>query len=214
MSNEAAEFMLKEYSRIIDAYHDLHIQKNELIKFYLAFVSLPASIVAVFLSLYKNLSPNAQLGGAVGSLQAAGVYLSLLLVLIGISVLAVMLNIRGEQYLYIQTINATRQYFKEVHGIEEKYLVLPSNRDDFYFGPDDCWGRAFWEGMIVAFTTSMFVGFLTFEVVRHYDLQMPCSLLTVVFVFLLAVATHVWWIESQLRKKYEALGLKDKGASR
>ena len=35
----ASQFMLQEYTRIIDAYHDLHRQKDALIKFYLAFVS-------------------------------------------------------------------------------------------------------------------------------------------------------------------------------
>jgi hypothetical protein len=41
----ASKFMLQEYTRIIDAYHELHRQKDELIKFYLAFLSLPVSVV-------------------------------------------------------------------------------------------------------------------------------------------------------------------------
>jgi hypothetical protein len=53
--------MLQEHSRMIDVYQDLHLQKNELLKVYLAFASIPVSIVVIFLSLYKYLDTNPQL---------------------------------------------------------------------------------------------------------------------------------------------------------
>ena len=56
-----SQFMLQEYTRIIDAYHDLHRQKDALIKFYLAFVSLPVSVVAIFLALSRFFRPSHKL---------------------------------------------------------------------------------------------------------------------------------------------------------
>ena len=108
-----SQFMLQEYTRIIDAYHDLHRQKDALIKFYLAFVSLPVSVVAIFLALSRFFQTIPQVGGVAPAqtgnvllaLQTAGVFLSILLVFVGVAVLMVMLMIRGEQYLYIKTIN-------------------------------------------------------------------------------------------------------------
>lgn len=212
--SDGAKFMLQEYSRIIDAYHDLHIQKNELIKFYLAFVSLPASIVAVFLSLYKYLTTSPQLGSASAALQAAGIFLSILLVLIGVSVLIVMLNIRGEQYLYIKTINGVRQYFKDKCGIEEQYLVLPSDVNGFTFGRRERWGRAFWEAMIIAFTTSMFLAFLTLEAMRSSGAKAECIGIIPILVFVISVAGHVRFIGNQLRARYLDLSRKDLGVGK
>jgi hypothetical protein len=136
----------------------------------------------VFLSLYKYLTSNPQLWSAGEVLQAAGVYLSMLLVFVGISVLIVMLNTRGE-YLYIKTINGTRQYFREQYSIDPKYLVLPSNLDKFTFGQNERWGRAFWEAMIVAFTTSMFLTFLFFEAASRFGVQKHWPILTGVVTF-------------------------------
>jgi hypothetical protein len=143
----APKFMLQEHSRIIDAYHDLHVQKNELVKFYLAFVSLPLSIVALFLSLFKYIQPSAQTDSLLGALQIAAVGLAILLVFVGTSVLMIMLRIRGEQYLYVKTINATRRYFKELYGIDEHYIVLSFREHEFTFAQEEQSGRAFWEAM-------------------------------------------------------------------
>jgi hypothetical protein len=150
--NYASEFMLKEYTCIIDAYHDLHRQKDALIKFYLAFVSLPVSVVAIFLAVSRffqgvqqsgEVVPSPTVGALVG-LQTAGVFLAILLVFVGFAVLMVMLMIRGEQYLYIKTINGTRKYFKNEHKIDaERYLVLPSEDNQITFGQQELSGRAF-----------------------------------------------------------------------
>jgi hypothetical protein len=209
MEATAAKFMLQEHSRIIDAYHDLHVQKNELIRVYLTFVSLPATVVAIFLSVYKYLEPTVPLGGAGGILQTAGVYLSLLLVLIGVSVLQVMLGIRIEQLLYVKTINAARQYFKDTCGIEEKYLVLPSDRDQIMFGHEEIWGRAYWESMIVGFTNSMLLAFLFFEGAHHLGLQTACSVIVGVGIGVIGIPCHAFFIQHRLRRALEELKVTD-----
>jgi hypothetical protein len=203
----ASDFMLQEHSRIIDAYHDLYAQKNELIKFYLTFVSLPTSIVAIFLSLSKYV--DTQSGSMTQILEVAGVYLSILLVFVGIAVLHVMLGIRGEQYLYIKTINGARQYFKDKFDINEKYLVLPTSVNEFRFGGPEIgkrwWkaGRAFWEMMIVGATTSMLLAFLAFELARRFCGRASCSLVAFVAVFIVGAVAHVMFVRNRLRDMLE-----------
>jgi hypothetical protein len=227
-----AKFMLQEHSRIIDAYHDLHVQKNELLKFYLAFVSIPLSVVALFLSLSRfvpadNPATSAQPASAssqpptaitglnqthnsnqpagkrrpnvtsapastqaiptgtlgtsqihapnqppslVGSLQNAATYLSLLLIPIGFAVIKTMLNIRTEQYLYVQTVNAARNFFKTTYHIDKQYLVLPSDPTKIDFGGNEIFGRTFWEAMIVSSPTSLLVGFLVYRLPRFWEM--------------------------------------------
>jgi hypothetical protein len=127
--------MLREYDRIVDAYHNLHDQKNELLKFYLAFTTLPFAIVAIS-STFIGLA-GVEKQTVLKSLQVASVFLSVLLEMVGISVLMTMLKIRWEQYLYVKTINAARSYFHEVYGIPDKYLVLPHKSGEITFGQND-----------------------------------------------------------------------------
>ena len=75
--SEAAKFMLREYDRIVDAYHNLHDQKNELLKFYLAFTTLPFAIVAIS-STFIGLA-GVEKQTVLKSLQVASVFLSVLL---------------------------------------------------------------------------------------------------------------------------------------
>lgn len=175
----APKFMLQEYTRIIDAYHELHRQKDELIKFYLAFLSLPVSVVAIFLALSRFLQGTPQSGAVpsqivdvVHALEHAGTFLSFLLVIVGGAVMMSMLKIRGEQYLYIKTINGARRYFKDRYAIDaQKYLVLPSELNQLTFGQDELSGRAFWDSMIVGSTTSVLLGFLSYELVIYTGLN-------------------------------------------
>ena len=205
-----AQFMLREYEQIVGAYHDLHVQKNELIKFYLAFVSLPLSIVALVLSLFKYLQPSVQSQNLIEALRTAAVYLSILLVFVGISVLMSMLRIRGEQYLYVKTINAVRMYFRDQYKIEEKYLVLPSTAGEITFAHEELTGRAFWEAMIVSATTSLLLVFLAGEIASRLSClsNHVWSVCTTTFVFV--AAGHVvfvrWWLDAKLKE----LGLRDR----
>jgi hypothetical protein len=194
------KFMLQEYTRIIDAYHELHRQKDELIKFYLAFLSLPVSVVAIFLALSRFLQGPPQSGAApsqivdvVHALEHAGTFLSFLLVIVGGAVMMSMLNIRGEQYLYIKTINGARRYFKERYTIDAaRYLVLPSELNQLTFGQDELSGRAFWDSMIVGSTTSVLLGFLSYELVAYAALHLP--LLAVPHYLILATPVAVFGI--------------------
>jgi hypothetical protein len=157
----AARFMLQEYGRIIDAYHNLHVQKNELVKFYLTFVSVPVTVVVIFLSVFKYLQPETvKTSLLVAALQIAAIFLSILLITVGVSVLMSLFRIRTEQYLYIKTINFARAYCRDRGRIDEKYLVLPCD-NKISFGYRDVKGRPFWEAMIIGCTNSSLIAFLT-----------------------------------------------------
>src|ERR1035437_1641771 len=297
-----AKFMLQEHSRIIDAYHDLHVQKNELLKFYLAFVSIPLSVVALFLSLSRfvpvgNPGPNASQGAAlsqpvpapttgtsqtqnvnqvpgtqasnatqgpplsrpiptsntgigqaqnvnqvpgsqgpnaipesvssqpvatpiagsgqsqninqppsvVDSLQDAATYLTLLLVPIGLAVISTMLSIRTEQYLYVQTVNATRNFFKTECKINKTYFVLPFDPRKIEFGGNEVFGRTFWEAMIVSSPTSLLVGFLGLRILHVWEMAGNLRLFLSGFISVITfigLSSYVGWT---IRRKIREL---------
>jgi hypothetical protein len=215
----ASQFMLQEYTRIIDAYHDLHRQKDALIRLYLTFVSLPVSVIALFLALSRFFQANmqqaagmipTQAGSVLDALKSAGLFLSILLGFVGFAVLMVMLKIRGEQYLYVKTINGARRFFKEKHGIDaERYLVLPSNINQLTFGQDELSGRAFWESMIVAFTNSMLFGFLAYELAFRLAGHRYCAMATAAVVFLASVVGFRSFIRGRLKSSLLFHGLSD-----
>lgn len=211
--SSADKFMLQEHSRMIDVYQDLHVQKNELLKVYLAFVSIPVSIVAVFLSLYNYLDTNPSLRSVLEVIQSAAVYLSVLLILVGVAVLMIMLKIRGEQYLYVQTVNVARKYFKETGPISPNYLALPSERNQFTFAQSELSGRPFWESMIVGLTTSMLLAFLTWEfATRLLGQQKSCSTILAAAIFVASASFFAWFVRSRLRKAIRACELTDLAA--
>jgi hypothetical protein len=285
------KFMLQEHSRIIDAYHDLHVQKNELLKFYLAFVSIPLSVVALFLSLSRfvpsgnpgtdatsgsassqpapigangaiptpgaassqpvgtktsatNATPGPtssqpvptgtagsntsqgpassqpvptgttgtsqnqnvnQLPSLVGSLRDAATYLSILLIPIGFAVIKTMLDIRTEQYLYAQTVNAARNFFKTKYQIEEKYFVLPFDPKEIEFGGNEAFGRTFWEAMIVSTPTTLLFGFLVFRLLHVLGMMGNCLRILSVFISLITFIGLSAFVSSQLRKRLQSL---------
>ena len=213
----ASKFMLQEYTRIIDAYHDLHRQKDSLIKFYLAFVSLPVSVVGIYLALSSFLESSSLSGCSVSlqawstlkAIQRAGTFLSILLVLVGASVLMVMLRIREEQYLYVKTINAARKYFRDKGKIDATYLVLPSDIKSFTFAHDELWGRAFWEAMIVSITTSMLLGFLGYELLMRAGIYGYCLWVDAVIIFFAALFGSGLFIKRQLRAALRHHDLED-----
>ncbi|MGA2876680.1 MAG: hypothetical protein ABSE82_14240 [Nitrososphaerales archaeon] len=120
--------------------------------------SVPTPAVGIGQSQNINQPPS-----VVDSLQDAATYLSFLLIPIGFAVINTMLSIRTEQYLYVQTVNATRNFFKTTCHINEEYLVLPVDPKKIEFGANEAFGRTFWEAMIVSSPTSLLVGFLVFR---------------------------------------------------
>jgi hypothetical protein len=206
--NYAPEFMLQEHSRIIDAYHDLHVQKNELIKIYLAFASLPLVIVTIFLGLFKYLQPSLQTSSLMYALQIIAISLSVLLVLVGTSVLMSMLNIRSEQYLYIKTINAVRNYFQKEYQIPAEFLVLPTSSEEVDFGQEEPTGRPFWETMIVGSTSSLLLGFLAGETVYHISCLGDYALSVGLIAFLLAGVGHIWFVQRWITKTLVTLQIR------
>ncbi|MGD0221537.1 MAG: hypothetical protein ABSF71_04310 [Terriglobia bacterium] len=210
--SEAAKFMLREYDRIVDAYHNLHDQKNELLKFYLAFTTLPFAIVAIS-STFIGLA-GVEKQTVLKSLQVASVFLSVLLEMVGISVLMTMLKIRWEQYLYVKTINAARSYFHEVYGIPDKYLVLPHKSGEITFGQNDVHGRVFWEGMIVGSTNSMLLALIAWSWTDHFAWHRECVWLAASVVLCLSLCVHAMVIRIQIKKALRSSGVQDVGSPR
>jgi hypothetical protein len=208
MTTDASDFMIQEYSRMIDVYQDLHVQKNELLKVYLTFASLPVSLVAIFLSVYKYLDANPQ-AHVLTAFQSATIFLSVLLILVGVAVLMIMLSIRTEQYLYVQAVNAARKYFKETHNIDVQYIVLPFDPKQFTFAQEELQGRPYWEAMIISFTTSMLFGFLSWQLVARIidrpDLASPAAIL----ICCISIIGFRWFIRFRLTKAMKICTLTD-----
>jgi len=120
-----------------------------------------------------------------------------------------MLKIRAEQYLYVQTVNAVRKYFKEKHEIAVDYLVLPTERDQFTFAQDELSGRTFWEGMIVVFTTSMLLAFLSWQLAVRIGWQNHCCVILAVTVFIASTVFWGWFIRHRLQSAIDARNLKE-----
>ena len=115
----------------------------------------------------------------------------------------VMISIRGEQYLYIKTINGTRM-FKDRHGIDaERYLVLPSEINQLTFGQKELSGRAFWggEAMIVVFTNCMLLGFLFYELSMHFGVHRYCAFGIAAIVFGVSALGFIFFIRNRLGHK-------------
>jgi uncharacterized HAD superfamily protein len=150
MVDRTADFMLEEYKQIANAYQDLHTQQNELVKFYLALVAIPASVLAVgaqLLSAFENTASTGSgsasgaisTGGAsnainnpiMGSISTVGVpvvfALLIALCLVGVAVLLALVTTRAEALLYVRTVNSVRRYFVEhdPSGRLNRYLSLP-----------------------------------------------------------------------------------------
>ena len=122
----------------------------------------------------------------------------------------VMLMIRGEQYLYIKTINGARKYFRDKTGIDaEQYLVLPSETNQLTFGQEELSGRAFWEAMIVGFTNCMLLGFLFYELSIHFGRQGYTALVMAAGVFCVSALGFVIFIRSWLKGRLLWHGLSD-----
>jgi hypothetical protein len=209
----AAQFMLREYDRIIDAYHDLHAQKNELIKLYLAFVSLPLTVIVIFLALFSYFHEQIQTEGLLQAIEVAAVYFSVLLIAVSICVLMTMLRIRTEQYLYVKTINQARCYFRKEHKIPEEYLVLPSCGKMIDFSSREVTGRAFWEAMVIACTNSLLFVFLAGSFAYHLGCARACIWLVSGLVLVLGVCIHVGIIRRELREGLRTLQLEDRVSS-
>jgi hypothetical protein len=199
--------MLHEYGRIVDAYHNLNEQKNELVKVYLTFVSVTVTVVVIFLSVFKYL--HQETGGTsllVAALQVAAVFLSLLLIAVGWSALMSLLRIRTEQYLYIKTINATRRYFRDHGPIDVTYLELPCD-NKIRFGYRDERGRPFWEAMIIGCTNSFLIAFLVGVLVYKASGPGMCVWTVSSLALLLSLLIHGWVIVRNLREGMHIVGV-------
>jgi uncharacterized HAD superfamily protein len=160
MKSDASEFMLEEYKQIATAYYDLHSQHNELVKFYLTMVALPASVLAIVIQFMgnKTLDPNS----VVFTINKFGLSI-LIAVLLGLSVagfgvLLALITTRAESLLYVRTVNCVRRYFveKDKAGNIKPYLVVP-DFDAFPPFNEGIMSRAFWNIFIVATINSVVV---------------------------------------------------------
>lgn len=127
MSN-TNDFMLEEYRQIAKAYGDLHTQKNDLLRYYIAIIGAGASVI----TLLSKITENEQNVTPVNFIVAIGL-LSILLSLIGLIIFLSVIGVRIEMILYVRTINALRAFFVEKDKIDQKdrdlliknFLVLP-----------------------------------------------------------------------------------------
>lgn len=120
-------FMLAEHEHIARAHFNTVQTLSDFFKHYLVIVSLPAPLVAVFLTVTEL-----RTSGVLDALRAhpflPGMALTVLVV-VGIGIMCYMINLRHDALLYARTVNGIRSYFADVSGpeFEEqlRYRVLP-----------------------------------------------------------------------------------------
>lgn len=163
MESSSADFMLEEYRQIANGYQDLHAQQNELVKFYLTLVAVPASLLAVVAQVPRVAAPESTAVAAELAALATPVAVPLMgaLSIVGFMVVLALVTTRIEALQYVRTVNCVRRYFVE-HDVEarlKRYLVLP----DYDTVPGYSEGlthRAFWNVTMVS-TVNTVIFFVT-----------------------------------------------------
>jgi hypothetical protein len=124
---------------------------------------------------------------------------------VGIAVIRTMLDIRTEQYLYAQTVNAARNFFKTTYDIKKQYLVLPFDPKDIVFGGNEARGRTFWEAMIVSSPTSLLSGFLVYRLLQVLGWTGKSERLVCVLVALATFIGLSWFVSSEITRRLRVL---------
>ncbi len=121
------EFLIAEYNNIAQAHFNTVNSISEFFKHYIVIVSLPISAAVIFLK-----PAELKASGILEFLKKHPLVHAMLftcLVLIGLSVLAYIINLRSDAILYARTVNGIRKYFSDSSGLnledEIRFRVLP-----------------------------------------------------------------------------------------
>jgi hypothetical protein len=182
--------MLEEYRQIAKAYGDLHTQKNDLLKLYIAVIGVGASVITILVEFPENGDKSfgiAILGKLLENDYQTCLpiftpiigFLTILLSFIGLMVFMSIIGIRIEMILYVRTINALRGYFVEQDKINQEppvkkllikdFLVLPDYDEKEPLFRPSFFSSFFWITiMIIVINTALFIsGFFLLSISRN-----------------------------------------------
>ncbi len=194
MASRTEDFMLEEYKQIANAYQDLHAQHNELVKFYLTIVAVPASVLALVSRIMsdKPIDPNSFFASIEGLIAPTMFILLFTLILIGVAVLLALINTRLEALLYVRTVNCVRRYFIE-HDPQrdiKKYLKLPDYDlyPKYWEGPGH---RSFWNVVMVVILNSAIAVVIFVIIFTQFSQCVPQLITFGILIFLLASVSQM-----------------------
>jgi uncharacterized HAD superfamily protein len=200
MADQSSEFMLEEYKQIANAYQDLHAQQNELVKFYLTLIAVPASVLAVAAQFMTN---QANSTSTIDSSSPTSIILPILIILliglflVGCAIVFALVNTRAEAILYVRTVNCVRRYFIEsTNGTLSKYLVLPSvdTFPRYWEGPSS---RSFWNVFMVAVMNSAILSISAFTIlvaITQYEQQKNILIAIIIGIIALLFQSFIHWV--------------------
>jgi uncharacterized HAD superfamily protein len=201
MADRSSDFMLEEYKQIANAYQDLHAQQNELVKFYLTLIAIPASVLAV-VAQFINSQSNTFAPMFTSTLNTIALPILLILLfalfLVGCAVVVALVTTRSEAILYVRTVNCVRRYFIEhdAKGDLSKFLALPSvdTFPRYWEGPGS---RSFWNVFMVVVMNSAILSISVFTtLVSYFNLEQQLNILisAVILIFALISQSILHWI--------------------
>lgn len=209
MVDKSVDFMLEEYKQIANGYQDLHTQHNELVKFFISLVAIPASILAIASQLLGNLiQTDTTISNSM--IEIVIPVLGILLIalsFIGLAVFIALIFIRKEALLYVKTINCIRRYFidKDTNKDIENYLLL-SSRDTFPKFWEGLGSRSFWNGAIVAILNAAIwvITLQTFNKLQSWNFA-PILLLPIAAVLVALQIIIQWTILEYNDQQYKSI---------
>ena len=210
-------FMIKEYEQIAEAFFALHTQKNQILRYYLAVMTLGATGIGVASQIVSRL-PSVTIS-TISSLIAAGGLL-FVLAFIGIIAFNSIIGIRADMILYARTVNRVRAYFLKRDMNIQEFLVLPCTDREPRFR-EGVLNYFFSEVVLLSFLNSLVLAFSIWLIFEPRDLEMfltegTIGLLTrPVGWTLILTALHVAyyfgtskWREDRYRREHGYLELK------
>jgi len=194
MSTNAEKFMLEEYEQNAKAFFSLHTQKNNLLKNYLAFMSVGSAALGFVYQILPIIFSKASLEFNTKLLA----FLIWILVLIGIITFTAIIGVRHDMIFYAKTVNEVRGYFANKYKKIKPYLVLPISREypHFFETPSKYF---FWELLLVGIVNS---SLFLFSMIIISIMQFVLNF-WLLFSLALCIVTHIAWYYylSYIRKK-------------
>ena len=125
------EFMIEEYRQVAQGYHELSKRHVELLKFYMALIAVPASVLAIILKLI-GITTIAEIIKILPGIKPFINAAIAILALGGWFLFIEVIDIASTTTTYLMTINLIRKYFSdksimECHTDLKNYLKLPTS---------------------------------------------------------------------------------------
>ena len=201
-NKDQSDFMLEEYRQIANAFFNLYVQINTILKLYLTIISISSTAIISILTLRPDLfSDNLSLleGHSIGQIAGGGFFI---LSLVGITIFANIIGTRVQMLNYARTINCIRGYFADNYSDIKKYLRLPTDdKTPSYF--ENIYRSFFWQIFMVSFLNSILitVGLNLF----FWEMKSDVVINIIIIILFISIQIIVYYLFCAKRQKDYAL---------